>query len=102
MKLSRFLSLIILCNNLFKFVINKGIFKEDDHLEDDNDDNNQLMHSSQRFLNGNLINDRNLILSIRKPTKNDDPSQKNCDCVPYYLCLNNSIITDGEGLIDIR
>ncbi|XP_044734070.1 phenoloxidase-activating factor 2-like [Chrysoperla carnea] len=102
MKLSRFLSLIILCNNLFKFVINKGIFKEDDHLEDDNGDNNQLMHSSQRFLNGNLINDRNLILSIRKPTKNDDPSQKNCDCVPYYLCLNNSIITDGEGLIDIR
>ncbi|XP_063222438.1 phenoloxidase-activating factor 2 [Bacillus rossius redtenbacheri] len=25
-----------------------------------------------------------------------------CECVPYYLCLNNSIITDGVGLIDIR
>lgn len=25
-----------------------------------------------------------------------------CTCVPYYLCQNNSIITDGVGLIDIR
>ncbi|XP_044734747.1 phenoloxidase-activating factor 2-like [Chrysoperla carnea] len=25
-----------------------------------------------------------------------------CECVPYYLCKNNTIITDGEGLLDIR
>ncbi|CAB0005829.1 unnamed protein product [Nesidiocoris tenuis] len=25
-----------------------------------------------------------------------------CTCVPYYLCANDSIITDGTGLIDIR
>ncbi|PNF30937.1 Tryptase-2 [Cryptotermes secundus] len=25
-----------------------------------------------------------------------------CQCVPYYLCQNNTIITDGAGLIDIR
>ncbi|KAF6199699.1 hypothetical protein GE061_005997 [Apolygus lucorum] len=25
-----------------------------------------------------------------------------CTCVPYYLCANDSIITDGNGLIDIR
>lgn len=25
-----------------------------------------------------------------------------CDCVPYYLCKNNTIIKDGFGLIDIR
>ncbi|XP_026821164.1 phenoloxidase-activating factor 2-like [Rhopalosiphum maidis] len=25
-----------------------------------------------------------------------------CVCVPYYLCKNNTINTDGEGLIDIR
>jgi hypothetical protein len=25
-----------------------------------------------------------------------------CQCVPYYLCQNNTIITDGVGLIDIR
>lgn len=25
-----------------------------------------------------------------------------CSCVPYYLCSNNSIITDGFGIIDIR
>ena len=24
------------------------------------------------------------------------------ECVPYYQCINGSIITDGEGLIDIR
>lgn len=25
-----------------------------------------------------------------------------CTCVPYYLCANDSIITDGTGVIDIR
>lgn len=25
-----------------------------------------------------------------------------CTCVPYYLCNNGTIITSGEGLIDIR
>uniref|UniRef100_T1HMZ6 PPAF-2-like Clip domain-containing protein n=2 Tax=Rhodnius prolixus TaxID=13249 RepID=T1HMZ6_RHOPR len=24
-----------------------------------------------------------------------------CTCVPYYLCANNTIITDGTGLLDI-
>lgn len=27
---------------------------------------------------------------------------KNCECVPYYLCNDDEIITDGMGLIDIR
>uniref|UniRef100_A0A4D5R981 Scol-S1 n=1 Tax=Scolopendra viridis TaxID=118503 RepID=A0A4D5R981_SCOVI len=27
---------------------------------------------------------------------------KNCHCVPYYLCTNDSIITDGGGLLDLR
>jgi len=39
-----------------------------------------------------------------------DTAFENCDeyssfgfaCVPYYQCNNGSIITDGEGLIDIR
>lgn len=26
----------------------------------------------------------------------------NGECVPYYQCANGSIITDGEGLLDIR
>jgi len=30
------------------------------------------------------------------------PDPLDCQCVPYYLCQNNSIITDGIGLIDIR
>uniref|UniRef100_A0A0A9VY28 Phenoloxidase-activating factor 2 n=1 Tax=Lygus hesperus TaxID=30085 RepID=A0A0A9VY28_LYGHE len=25
-----------------------------------------------------------------------------CTCVPYYLCINDSIVTDGTGLLDIR
>ncbi|KAF6199700.1 hypothetical protein GE061_005998 [Apolygus lucorum] len=25
-----------------------------------------------------------------------------CTCVPYYLCVNDSIVTDGNGLLDIR
>uniref|UniRef100_A0A161MAM5 Phenoloxidase-activating factor 2 n=1 Tax=Triatoma infestans TaxID=30076 RepID=A0A161MAM5_TRIIF len=25
-----------------------------------------------------------------------------CICVPYYLCANNTIITDGTGLLDLR
>ena len=25
-----------------------------------------------------------------------------CTCVPYYLCQNNTVITNGVGLIDIR
>jgi len=41
--------------------------------------------------------------STVKPNKN----AKLCDngageCVPYYLCANNEIITDGTGVIDIR
>lgn len=24
------------------------------------------------------------------------------ECVPYYLCANGTLITDGDGLIDIR
>lgn len=34
-----------------------------------------------------------------------DNSRQPClvgECVPYYQCANGSIITDGEGLLDIR
>ncbi|KDR08623.1 tryptase isoform X3 [Zootermopsis nevadensis] len=45
--------------------------------------------------------------------KNQQPTEKNqgqeqnnnpldCQCVPYYLCHNDTIIEDGRGLIDIR
>lgn len=30
------------------------------------------------------------------------PPSDQCICVPYYLCRNKTINTDGEGLIDIR
>lgn len=30
------------------------------------------------------------------------PGVGDCVCVPYYLCNNGSINTNGEGIIDIR
>lgn len=35
-----------------------------------------------------------------KPEENMRGSD--CTCVPYYLCQNNTVITNGVGLIDIR
>lgn len=40
-----------------------------------------------------------------RPIQNPQPttgSTDDCECVPYYLCKNNTIIQDGEGLLDIR
>ncbi|XP_031632936.1 phenoloxidase-activating factor 2-like [Contarinia nasturtii] len=31
-----------------------------------------------------------------------NPCQFGSECVPYYQCANGTIITDGEGLLDIR
>jgi len=25
-----------------------------------------------------------------------------CECVPYYLCADGNIITDGSDLVDVR
>lgn len=44
------------------------------------------------------------------PSGNFPPEEKHggnvdgrsCECVPYYLCENGSIIDDGKGIIDIR
>ena len=30
------------------------------------------------------------------------PQADNCECVPYYLCRNGTIIQDGVGLIDLK
>lgn len=30
------------------------------------------------------------------------PGTGSCTCVPYYLCSNGSVNTNGEGIIDIR
>lgn len=30
------------------------------------------------------------------------PGTGSCTCIPYYLCNNGSINTNGEGIIDIR
>jgi hypothetical protein len=40
----------------------------------------------------------------QEKNRNKEPEQDPlvCQCVPYYLCQNNTIITDGVGLIDIR
>jgi hypothetical protein len=44
----------------------------------------------------------------QQPTEEKNQGQEqgynplDCQCVPYYLCQNNTIISDGGGLIDIR
>jgi len=36
------------------------------------------------------------------PYPHPDPDPGACECVPYYLCREGEIISDGDGLIDIR
>lgn len=36
------------------------------------------------------------------PTSNNVPGTGTCECVPYYLCANGTIVEDGMGIIDIR
>jgi hypothetical protein len=38
----------------------------------------------------------------KDPDEGPEQDPLSCQCVPYYLCQNNTIITDGVGLIDIR
>ncbi|CAH0559486.1 unnamed protein product [Brassicogethes aeneus] len=37
-----------------------------------------------------------------QPNSGGIPGTGSCTCVPYYLCNNGSINTNGEGVIDIR
>ncbi|KAJ8951771.1 hypothetical protein NQ314_007645 [Rhamnusium bicolor] len=39
---------------------------------------------------------------LGEPTGENNCPNENSNCVPYYLCSNGSINTNGEGLIDIR
>ncbi|KZC14538.1 Serine proteinase stubble [Dufourea novaeangliae] len=34
--------------------------------------------------------------------KQPQPQPEDCECVPYYLCRNGTIVIDGVGLIDLR
>lgn len=36
------------------------------------------------------------------PPPTEYPNMDSCLCVPYYKCNNETIISDGTGLIDIR
>ena len=47
---------------------------------------------AESYPGGNLNNN---------PALDDSSYTPDC-CVPYYLCKDGNIITDGEGLIDIR
>lgn len=47
-----------------------------------------------------IFDAKNSQSDLSKPVPTVSPGQ--CECVPYYLCNNNTIITDGAGLIDIR
>ncbi|XP_046386806.1 phenoloxidase-activating factor 2-like [Ischnura elegans] len=43
------------------------------------------------------------VFTTPKPTDNQaTATDGSCECVPYYLCQNNSIVIDGNGILDIR
>ncbi|XP_075223308.1 phenoloxidase-activating factor 2-like [Lycorma delicatula] len=46
--------------------------------------------------------DSNAVGNSNNNFENQQPQEGDCICVPYYLCENNTIITNGVGLIDIR
>lgn len=41
-----------------------------------------------------------LLLNTLEFTNSKDPDD--CDCVPYFLCKNRTIKTNGDGIMDIR
>lgn len=43
---------------------------------------------------------QDLFLNTLEFTNSKDPD--GCDCVPFYLCKNHTIQTNGDGIIDIR
>lgn len=45
---------------------------------------------------------RNPPVNLQPNTGGAVPGTGDCICVPYYLCSNQTIITNGETLIDIR
>lgn len=66
---------------------------------------------SKRQANGNFwwLRNSNGGVSGRLTEENDSANEVepadnkvDCECVPYYLCINNTISTTGEGLLDIR
>ena len=61
------------------------------------------------IVKGQAGNDKNLDDIIKKVFPGPDnldpdpvPGTGACECVPYYLCNNGTIIEDGLGIIDIR
>lgn len=66
------------------------------------------------FLTGSYVLSEDIDAVIKDVFVQPDPETRNpvpinteqgtgdCTCVPYYLCNNESIITTGETLIDIR
>lgn len=49
-----------------------------------------------------LIGNSNGVPQPQQGNIYDDLPPPDCTCVPYYLCANGTVITDGVGIIDIR
>jgi len=61
------------------------------NIDNNNESNNNGMENpDDQNLNSHLTTDT--------PSTNPD----GCICVAYYLCINNTIVEDGSGVIDIR
>lgn len=101
-KMNVFLLLMILfvINNEKYFAI--PIEYDDDHLDElINEIFNIPLSEPETDLSANDVSA--LIQRQSQDQKNnEDKICKIGECVPFHLCVNNSIITDGEGLISIR
>ncbi|XP_034934878.1 uncharacterized protein [Chelonus insularis] len=63
-----------------------------DNVFNEKNTNNNVNNNNNNNDNGNTF----------PGTNNQQENDDDCECVPYYQCMNGSIVDDGIGLIDIR
>ena len=100
---------VLIMQSMMRFLIVAGIAAFITHTARGQTDLDTLI--DQVFGNGDNKNNNNNNSNNQQPPVNQNQERVDggnsnnplqCQCVPYYLCKNNQIITDGVGLIDIR
>ncbi|XP_063911669.1 phenoloxidase-activating factor 2-like [Zophobas morio] len=89
---------ILVLGVLFSHVVAQG--KSKDELIKDVFGTNSEEEQNERPVT--TRNPPNLQPGSNTGTSGGIPGTGSCTCVPYYLCNNGSVNTNGEGIIDIR
>lgn len=72
------------------------------HTFDDNEKNNNFKTLDNHFI-FHILKHKLKVHQIPKIPTTTSATTPDCICVPYYQCdINNTIISDGIGLIDVR